>query len=200
MFERFTDAARAVVKDAQLEARRLHHRRIGTEHLLLALLRHGEGAAAALREAGISAEATEAAVERYVREAPGSLGEEDAAALRAIGVDLAAIRTRLEETFGPNPLVLPPDEPRRWFGLRRRRTARRERAGGHVPFSPRSRKVLELSLREALRLKHKHIGAEHVLLGLLRENGGLGARVLADAGVDCAALRERVEASLRAHA
>ncbi|MFC7544961.1 Clp protease N-terminal domain-containing protein [Plantactinospora sp. GCM10030261] len=183
-----------------MEARRLRHRRIGTEHLLLALLRHGDGAAVALRDAGVTSEAVEAAIDRYVREAPGTLNEEDAAALRTIGVDLTEIRARLEETFGPNPLSPPPEEPRRRFGLRRRRTARNERAGGHLPFSPRSKKVLELSLREAIRLKHKHIGTEHILLGLLRENGGLGARILADADVEFTALRGWLETNVQAPA
>lgn len=200
MFERFTRAARAVVIDARAQTRRLHHRRVGTEHLLLALLRHGDSAAAALRGVGVTAEAVEAAIDRHLRNAPGILGEEDAAALRAIGVDLFEVRARIEENFGPVPLTPQPEEPRRWFGLRRSRTARGESAGGHLRFSPRSKKVLELSLREAIRLKHKEIGAEHILLGLLRENRGLAATILAEAGVDFADLRHRAEATLRAAA
>jgi ATP-dependent Clp protease ATP-binding subunit ClpA len=209
MFERFTRAARAVVVGAQEECRRLRHRHIGTEHLLLALLHHGDGAAAALRDVGVTTELVEAGIDRYLRNEPGGLGEEDAAALRAIGVDLDEVRARIEENFGPVSLTPPPEERRRWFGLRRSRRVPvprysgrggDERAGGHIPFSPRSKKVLELSLREAIRLKHKEIAPEHVLLGLLRENGGLAAKILAHAGVDVADLRYRVEATLRAAA
>ena len=100
--------------------------------------------------------------------------------------------------------------PRSWPGSRspsaRTRCARRRRpraaAGGRRryvggPFSPRSKKVLELSLREALRLRHRHIGTEHILLGLLREGHGLAALVLTEAGVDLDDLRRRVEAALR---
>ena len=52
--------------------------------------------------------------------------------------------------------------------------------GGHIPFTPRAKKVLELSLREALQLKHNYIGTEHILLGLLREGEGMAAQILAD--------------------
>jgi hypothetical protein len=90
--------------------------------------------------------------------------------------------------------------------LRRRRMRRREArlaanpagrpaglrpGGGHVPFTPKSKQVLELSLREALRLKHNHIGAEHILLGLLRQGDGLAAQVLAQAGLTLKDLRQR---------
>jgi ATP-dependent Clp protease ATP-binding subunit ClpA len=197
MFERFTSSARSVVVDAQTECRRLRHQRIGTEHLLLALLRHGDGAAAALRDVGVTPDLVEAAIDRHLRNAPGSLGEDDAAALRSIGIDINEVRARVEENFGPVPLTPPTEERRRWFGLRRSRTARGEGTGGHIPFSPRSKQVLELSLRETLRLKHKEIAAEHILLGLLRENRGLAAKILAEAEVDVADLRRRVEAALR---
>jgi ATP-dependent Clp protease ATP-binding subunit ClpA len=203
MFERFTHAARTVVVGAQDEARRLKHGRIGTEHLVLAMLRVGGGAATALGAVGITIEGVEAAIARLVRPATEVLGAEDAAALRAIGIDLDEVRARIEENFGPVPLTPPPDAPRRWrFGLRRRAAgvgaeAARKRLHGHVPFSPRAKKVLELSLREALRLKHKHIDDQHILLGVLRENEGLGARILADAGVDFDVLRARLETALR---
>jgi ATP-dependent Clp protease ATP-binding subunit ClpA len=200
MFERFTPTARAVVVDAQEECRRLRHQYIGTEHLLLALLRHGEGAVAVLRDVGVTAELVEADIDRHLGNAPGSLGEDDAAALRSIGIDLDEVRARVEENFGPVLLTPPPEERRRWFGLRRSRKAHGEHVGGHIHFAPRSKQVLELSLREAVRLKHKEIGAEHILLGLLREERGLGARILADAGVDFADLRHRIEATLRAAA
>ncbi len=64
--------------------------------------------------------------------------------------------------------------------------------GGHIPFTPRAKKVLELSLREALQLRHNYIGTEHILLGLIREGEGLAAQALADAGADLADVRQRV--------
>jgi ClpA/ClpB-like protein len=64
-----------------------------------------------------------------------------------------------------------------------------EDVGGHIPFTPRSKKVLELSLREALRLHHNHIGTEHILLGLLREGEGVAAQVLAGLGADADRVR-----------
>ena len=67
---------------------------------------------------------------------------------------------------------------------------------GSLRFTPRAKKVLELSLREALALKHDHIGTEHILLGLLRESSGLAARVLSDLGAQPAALRARVQGLL----
>jgi ATP-dependent Clp protease ATP-binding subunit ClpA len=72
---------------------------------------------------------------------------------------------------------------------------RGRRAGG--PFSARSKKVLELSLREALRLRHNYIGTEHILLGLVREGQGLAALVLTEAGIGLADLRRRVEVAVR---
>ena len=200
MFERFTKPARSVVIGAQSQARRLGHRRIGTEHLLLALLSDGAGAADLLHAAGVTEQQVDAAIERELASAGEELSDEDAAALRAIGVDLDEVKSRLEEHFGPVPLAPPPEPEKTWFGLRRRYVARGERRGGHIPFSARAKKVLELSLREALRLKHNVIGPEHILLGLLRENGGLGAKILAEADVDFAELRRRAENTVRSAA
>ncbi|TMR12966.1 Clp protease [Nonomuraea turkmeniaca] len=63
---------------------------------------------------------------------------------------------------------------------------------GHIPFTPRAKKVLELSLREALQLRHNYIGTEHILLGLIREGEGLAAQALADTGADLADVRQRL--------
>lgn len=68
---------------------------------------------------------------------------------------------------------------------------------GHIPFTPRAKKVLELSLRESLQLGHDYIGTEHVLLGLLREERGVAARVLTGRGADLRTVRERVLEVLR---
>ncbi|TDC60522.1 Clp protease [Micromonospora sp. KC207] len=192
MFERFTDRAREAVKRARDEARAAGQRPVGTEHLLLAVLADPDNLATrVLRDAGVRAADLRAAVARHTAEGGAGLAEADAAALREIGIDLAAIVARIEESFGPDALRAAVPAPRR--GLRRR-----QRPGG--PFSPRSKKVLELSLREALRLRHRHIGTEHILLGLLREGGGPAALVLTEAGLDLDDLRRRVEAALRAAA
>jgi ATP-dependent Clp protease ATP-binding subunit ClpC len=85
---------------------------------------------------------------------------------------------------------------------RRRRHPRcgRRVGGGHLPFTPRGKKVLELSLRESLRLKHDHIGPEHILLGLLREGEGLAAQILVGTGLTLDDLRQRTLRALDAAA
>lgn len=195
MFERFTDAARAVVKGAQTEARlcgRCGQNHIGTEHLLLALLRPGSGIPYdLLTTAGLSHERVAAFI-TGLADATEPLGAADAAALEAIGIDLDAVRTKLEENFGPGALT-PPQPPAR-RGLFRRRA--KPAGTGHMPFTPRAKVVLELSLREALRLKHRYIGSEHILLGLIREGKGLAARILTDNGIDLADLRTRTEQAI----
>jgi ATP-dependent Clp protease ATP-binding subunit ClpA len=190
MFERFTDQARDVIVHAQEESRRLGHDYIGTEHLLLALLDPSAGATAAvLADAGVDAPGVRAAVQRNLTHPRTPLTEEDAQALKSIGIDLDRVLSRLEETLGSAALT-PACEPRRRGLFRRRRPVR-----GHIPFTGRSKKVLELSLREAIALRHGHIGSEHILLGLIREGEGLGALVLVQQGVNLKALRA---ATLRA--
>jgi ATP-dependent Clp protease ATP-binding subunit ClpA len=110
-------------------------------------------------------------------------GDLDAAALTTLGIDLDAVRSSVEATFGPGAL-----------------DAAGPRSGppGHLPFSPRAKKVLELSLREAIALKQKAIGDGHIALGLLREGEGLAAKVLADLGVDAGALRQELRTALQA--
>jgi ATP-dependent Clp protease ATP-binding subunit ClpA len=188
MFERFTDRARHVVRQARVEAKNLGHDKVGTEHILIAMLADEACLAArVLREAGVERDDLRARIERHVGRGPRILGEADAAALREIGIDLDEVRARIERSFGEGALRPAEDPPRR--GLRRRAH------GG--PFSARAKKVLELSLREALRLKHNYIGTEHILLGLVREGQGLAALVLTEAGIDLADLRRRVEAAVR---
>jgi ATP-dependent Clp protease ATP-binding subunit ClpA len=123
MFERFTSHARHAVVLAQEEARLLRHNYIGTEHLLLGLL----------REQGIAPEA----LERF-------------------GMSLAGTREEVRAMIGPGKGMV----------------------GGHIPFTPRAKKTLELALREALQLHHNFIGTEHILLGLIREGRGVGAQIL----------------------
>jgi ATP-dependent Clp protease ATP-binding subunit ClpA len=194
MFERFTAGARETVIAAQAEARDLGHTRIGTEHELLGLLVDRDGpVAVALREDGVDARFVRAEIVRRVGPPPADPGpltdpdEEDAAALRAIGIDLDAVRAAIEENFGAGALRLPRDEPatpkRKLFG----RSA--PGRSGHIPFSPRAKKVLELALREAMRLHQNFIAPEHLMLGILRENGGLAVLILAEKNVDFDRLR-----------
>ena len=179
MFERFTQPAREAVVAAQVAARRLHHGWVGTEHLLLGLLAADDGIAARVLAArGVTAEAVEAKVGELI----GGGVPDDSEALAAIGIDLDEVRRRVEASFGPRALE---------------RSGRRGGAGGHLPFCARTKKVLELSLREALRLHHNHIGAEHVLLGLVREGQGLAAQVLVALGADLEGIRAGVLSELR---
>jgi ATP-dependent Clp protease ATP-binding subunit ClpC len=138
MFERFTDRARRVVSLAQEEARRLDHGYIGTEHILLGLIREGDGVAAR--------------------------------ALESLGISLDAVRQQVEEIIGRG----------------------QQAPSGHIPFTPRAKKVLELSEREALQLGHNYIGTEHILLGLIREGDGVAAQVLVKLGADLNRVRQQV--------
>src|SRR5690242_15680334 len=139
MFERFTDRARRAVVLAQEEAGMLNHDYIGTEHILLALIRESGGVAA------------------QAPESPGITEE--------------AARLQVEEIVGRGQTA-----PQR----------------GHIPFTPRAKKTLQLSLREAIALGHGYIGTEHILLGLLREDDGVAIRVLNGLGVDLNRVRQQV--------
>jgi ATP-dependent Clp protease ATP-binding subunit ClpA len=107
----------------------LRHGYIGTEHILLGLLREGDGVAAR--------------------------------ALTSLGIGLQAARQQVEEIIGLGAQSPP---------------------AGHIPFTPRAKKVLELSLREAMRLDHLYVGTEHILLGLLREGDGVAVVMLTKLG------------------
>jgi ATP-dependent Clp protease ATP-binding subunit ClpA len=187
MFERFTDRARQVAVGAQASARRLGHGCVGTEHILLGLLEGDDIAAQVLRGLGVARDAVEREI--LVEVGRGPLGTADAEALGAIGIDLDEVRRRVEASFGPGALHWRPG-----FGHRRRRPPM---LAGHIPFSPRAKKVLELSLREALALKHRHIGTEHILLGLVREGEGLGMLILIRLGAGPQSIRTRVLDALR---
>ncbi|GAA4220690.1 ATP-dependent Clp protease ATP-binding subunit ClpC [Streptosporangium album] len=103
----------------------------------------------------------------------GLLGEEDGVASRALqasGIGRAQVRDDVEKIIGQGGDTPP----------------------GHIPFTPRAKKVLELSLREALNLHHNYIGTEHILLGLIREGQGVAAQVLAKQGARLDVVRAQV--------
>ena len=149
----FTDRVRKVLQMAREEAARLHHEYVGTEHILLGLIREGEGVAAAV--------------------------------LTNLNVDLEDIQQKIEETVKKGKAAAA--------------------AGPDLPYTSRAKKVLELAMTEARELNHSYVGTEHLLLGLLREEKGIAAQVLTDAGVnleqspgrDAAAPRQRHAAGLR---
>jgi ATP-dependent Clp protease ATP-binding subunit ClpA len=192
MFERFTSAARLTVVEAQEEARRLQHNYVGTEHLLLSLLAAPETVAGrVLNRLGITGE--DMRVELVEILGTGAPAEPDASALDAIGIDLDAVRRRVEEAFGPGALdrsISSPACGRRRWGRRRQRRMRS--ITGHMCFTDRTKKVLELSLREAVRLGHSYIGPEHILLGLVREGQGLAAQMLGRRGLSFESIRTQV--------
>jgi ATP-dependent Clp protease ATP-binding subunit ClpC len=138
LFERFTERARQVVVLAQEEARTLKHNYIGTEHILLGLLREEEGLAARV--------------------------------LESLDITVERVRAQVVRIVGSGEEV----------------------TSGQIPFTPRAKKVLELALREALSLGHNYIGTEHILLGLVRENEGVAARILLDFDADSEKIRNEV--------
>ena len=155
MFERFTDSARAAVVDAQAQARALGATEIRPEHLLLGVLATADRSLRAqLAGVGLTGDAVFADLEAAV----GVLGPDDADALESIGIDLDAIRERLESTFGE--------------GILDRRSPGGGRPGrwGHIPFARGAKKSLELALREAIARRERSIAAEHLLLGILRSD------------------------------
>jgi ATP-dependent Clp protease ATP-binding subunit ClpA len=182
MFERFTENARQTVIVAQEESRSMQHGHIGTEHLLLGLLAADGGTARRVLTAnGLTTDGVRASIQRIVATPGTILTDEDAAALRTVGIDVDAVLRRIEESFGADALRGPAPQGR---GLFRRR--------GKSRFTPRAKKTLELGLREALRLKDKHIGTEHILLGIIREGEGLAAQIITEAGVSLDGLRQQV--------
>src|SRR5699024_2587425 len=88
----------------------------------------------------------------------------------SLGISLEAVRSQVEEIIGQG----------------------QQAPSGHIPFTPRAKKVLELSLREALQLGHNYIGTEHILLGLIREGEGVAAQVLVKLGADLTRVRQQV--------
>jgi ATP-dependent Clp protease ATP-binding subunit ClpA len=138
VFERFTEHARQVVVLAQEEARILRHNYIGSEHILLGLLREESGVAARV--------------------------------LESLGITIERVRTEVVRVIGQAEEV----------------------PAGQIPFTPRAKKVLELSLREGFKVGHSYIGTGHLLLGLVAEGEGVAMAVLQDLGIDGQTLRTAV--------
>jgi ATP-dependent Clp protease ATP-binding subunit ClpA len=181
MFERFTQSARGIVKDAVGEARRLGHPNIGTEHLLLALsMTDADMVGRVLQGLGVTHEEVETTTAAQPEWAAEELGRADAEALESLGIDLEEVRRRTEAAFGTGALN------RRGKGGKR-----------HLPFTRNAKKALELSLRESLALGHKYIGREHILLGLTRCTDSGAVRVLRVLGVAPETIRNEVLGELR---
>jgi ATP-dependent Clp protease ATP-binding subunit ClpA len=206
MFERFTGDARAVVVQAQEQARRLGHRYIGCEHLLLAAASTAEPASAALREHGVTPEGVETEIVRLVGlgRAANLFSASDREALASIGIDLDVVRARIEAAFGPDAFTQGgPSACRRRPAARKNPVAllRRARRGGHhqhatpsghIPFTPRAKKCLELSVREAVARHDNCIGVEHLTLALVGMEDGAVPPILAALGAQQAALRAAI--------
>jgi len=139
MYQNFTENARKVMSLANKEGVRFNHDYVGTEHVLLGLIRVGTGVAAHV--------------------------------LRNLDVDSRSIRLEVEKMVPPGPETV---------------TMRQ------LPLTPRAKKVLELSVEEAHALGHNYVGTEHLLLGLLRENDGVAARVLMNLGLQLDRVRQEV--------
>ncbi|HEV7207642.1 MAG TPA: Clp protease N-terminal domain-containing protein [Mycobacteriales bacterium] len=186
MFERFTDEARAAIVAAQIHARRLGHHYIGCEHLLLAVAASEGETGRILRAAGLAPTAVEAETLRLLGTPGGTL---DRAALAAIGIDLDVVREKIEASFGPQALA-----PRARH-TRRHRWSRRRECGpvtGHIPFTARAKKCLELAVGEATALHQQHIGAEHLALAFTAMTSGLAPEILSSLGVAPARLRAEI--------
>jgi len=139
MFDRFTNRARQVIIIARKEADRFNHNYIGTEHILLGLIKLGQGVAVNV--------------------------------LRRMGLDFETVRREVEKAVGKGPETKP---------------------GGEIPLTSRAKKVIEYAVEEATSLNHSYVGTEHILMGLLREEEGVAARVLTNLDIDIESVREEV--------
>jgi ATP-dependent Clp protease ATP-binding subunit ClpA len=175
MFERFTKEARTSVVGAQQVARDTASRHVDTAHLLVVLLEQEGPTARTLDALGVDRDELASRARADLR-----AGGLDADALAGLGIDLDAVRRQADAVFGPGAL---------------------ERAGrkrsGHIPFTADAKKALELSLREAIRLKQSNIRSSHLLLGILRADCP-GRVYLQRNGVDVDDLRAALDEQARA--
>ena len=139
----FTPRAQQVLALARKEADRFNHNYVGTEHVLLGLIKLGQGVAVSV--------------------------------LKNMGLDLETVRIEVEKHVGSGP---------------------EQKISGNIPYTPRVKKVLSLSNKEAQQLEHSYVGTEHILLGLLREGDGVAARVLASLEVDINHTRQEILAEI----
>lgn len=139
MYERFTDRARRVMQLANQEAQRFNHEYIGTEHILLGLVKEGSGVAANV--------------------------------LKNLDIDLRKVWLEVEKIVQSGPDMV---------------------AMGKLPQTPRAKKVIEYAIEEARNLNHRYVGTEHLLLGLIREQEGVGAEVLMNLGLQLDQIRDEV--------
>ena len=139
MFNRFTNRARQVVILARNEADRFNHNYVGTEHLLLGLIKLGQGVAVNV--------------------------------LKKMGIDFEIVRDEVSKAVTPGPET---------------------KTVGEIPLTPGAKKVIEYAWEDAQKLGHNYVGTEHLLLGLLREEEGVAARILANLGVDVNKVREEI--------
>src|SRR6516162_2806437 len=139
MYERFTDRARKVMQLANQEAQRFNHEYVGTEHVLLGLIKEGSGVAANV--------------------------------LKNLEIDLRKIRNEVEKIVQAGPEMV---------------------TMGKLPQTPRAKKAIEYAIEEARNLNHNYVGTEHLLLGLLRVQDGVAAKVLMNLDQRLEALREEV--------
>jgi ATP-dependent Clp protease ATP-binding subunit ClpA len=223
MFERFTDEARAMIATVPEQSRRLGHRFVGPEHILLAVVSAGAPAGAVLRSHGVTPELVEEQLVHWIGfGAEAALfGDLDRAALATIGIDLDAVRARIEASFGSDALILAGHAiqhsnrgHRRPFPgrlvrhlVRRGRPGRRGRRGatfhparqnastgriqgGHIPFTPRAKRVLERALRETGH--NSHVGIEHIALAVIRLDGGLVPVILSSLAASAPELRAAI--------
>jgi len=157
MLERFSRSARVSVVLAQEEAREVSSEEVRPEHLLVGVLKSaGRDLSGVLGGFGLTADAIRDRLVSTDRPDDESF-EADAEALRSIGIDLRAVRDAVDRTFGADT-----------YDKSLRKSGRRRRRRGHTPFTKSAKKVLELSLREALAHKDNWIGCEHIVLGILR--------------------------------
>ncbi|WP_195706695.1 Clp protease N-terminal domain-containing protein [Paramicrobacterium fandaimingii] len=169
MFEKFTTSAREIVVGAQSTARAERASQIDSRHLLLGVLDAGGETASTIIDAIPDA----AAALNRIRHANAPSGL-DAEALASIGIDISGVTARADDVFGEG-------------ALQNAGTTKR-----HIPFRNEAKKVLELALREAIRLNEKSIGARHILLGILRARGTAYDALVAE-GVDVGALRASLD-------